>query len=105
MRRSRRWRRRCSAAIGSGSTACGANPYPPPMFTQCPTCKTMFRVTTADLGAADGRVQCSKCEAVFDGHAHLLSDQEAARAPDPRVNDEGPPIGDLFGTSHLIEPT
>jgi predicted Zn finger-like uncharacterized protein len=75
------------------------------MFTQCPSCNTMFRVTTADLGAADGRVQCSKCEVVFDAHTHLLSDQEAARAPDPRVNDEGPPIGDLFGTSHLIEPT
>jgi predicted Zn finger-like uncharacterized protein len=75
------------------------------MFTQCPACRTMFRVTAADLAAAEGRVQCSKCEGVFDGHAHLLSDQEAARAPDPRIADDGPPIGDLFGTSHLIEST
>lgn len=36
------------------------------MFTVCTNCKTKFRVSSAQLKAAEGRVRCGKCHEVFD---------------------------------------
>jgi len=36
------------------------------MYTVCSNCKTKFRVTSAQLKAAEGKVRCSKCHEVFD---------------------------------------
>ncbi|OQX33236.1 MAG: hypothetical protein B0D96_12020, partial [Candidatus Sedimenticola endophacoides] len=51
------------------------------MFTQCPTCQTLFRVTASQLRAAAGRVRCCRCDAIFDAAAHRQShdDQTATQ--------------------------
>ena len=36
------------------------------MFTVCTNCKTKFRVTSAQLKAAQGQVRCGNCHEVFD---------------------------------------
>ena len=36
------------------------------MYSQCPECLTIFKLTGADLGAAHGSVRCGHCSAVFD---------------------------------------
>ena len=41
------------------------------MYTRCPHCNTFFAVSTAHLGAADGRVRCGSCLSIFDGLKHL----------------------------------
>ncbi len=43
-----------------------------PLITQCPTCRTRFRVTETQLNAASGRVRCGACLAVFAGLEHLV---------------------------------
>jgi predicted Zn finger-like uncharacterized protein len=42
-------------------------------FTRCPNCKTIFRVTSAQLAMRAGQVRCGHCHEVFDGVAQLLS--------------------------------
>jgi predicted Zn finger-like uncharacterized protein len=43
-----------------------------PLITQCPTCRTRFRVTELQLKAAAGRVRCGACLSVFAGLEHLV---------------------------------
>lgn len=42
------------------------------MFTRCPHCQTVFRVSEDQLQAADGDVRCGNCRAVFSGRTHLI---------------------------------
>ena len=44
------------------------------MYTQCPECGTVFRVTAAVLRAAQGQVRCGVCDANFDA-LRFLSDE------------------------------
>lgn len=44
------------------------------MNTQCPDCRTLFRIEQAQLDAAAGRVRCSACRRVFDARAHLQAE-------------------------------
>jgi predicted Zn finger-like uncharacterized protein len=83
-----------------------------PLITQCPTCRTRFRVTELQLNAAAGRVRCGACLSVFAGLEHLVlgagpklkpgeSPNEALDAlldelrkdpaPEPRDKPAGPP--------------
>ncbi|HEU4529615.1 MAG TPA: DUF3426 domain-containing protein [Steroidobacteraceae bacterium] len=48
------------------------------MYTQCPQCQTVFRVTAAMLKAAKGRVRCGRCAHVFDALTFLIDIDEAA---------------------------
>lgn len=41
------------------------------MNTQCPHCRTVFRIDAKALDAAGGRVRCAHCRRVFDAHARL----------------------------------
>lgn len=41
------------------------------MNTQCPHCRTVFRIDQAQLEAAGGRVRCGHCRRVFDARARL----------------------------------
>ena len=41
------------------------------MNTQCPHCRTVFRIGPDQLQAAGGRVRCSHCRRVFDARARL----------------------------------
>jgi predicted Zn finger-like uncharacterized protein len=79
------------------------------MLTHCPNCATFFRVSNADLAAADGEVRCSKCDTVFDARAHMHDDEiaggTAAALPPPKAADlRNPSIGDLFGDTHEPDP-
>ncbi|MCW9088309.1 MAG: zinc-ribbon domain-containing protein, partial [Gammaproteobacteria bacterium] len=40
------------------------------MLSQCPECRTVFRVRPEQLEAAGGKVRCSRCHAVFLAAAH-----------------------------------
>lgn len=41
------------------------------MFTRCPHCDTVFRITEEQLSAAGGRVRCGRCRRVFDAGESL----------------------------------
>jgi len=41
------------------------------MNTQCPHCRTVFRISQEQLAAADGQVRCGHCREVFDARRRL----------------------------------
>lgn len=41
------------------------------MYTQCPHCATLFRVSAADLRAGQGKVRCGACNMVFNALGSL----------------------------------
>ncbi|MDH3451128.1 MAG: DUF3426 domain-containing protein [Gammaproteobacteria bacterium] len=45
-----------------------------PAQTQCPDCRTIFRVTAAQLEAAQGLVRCGECGNIFNGGTALLNE-------------------------------
>lgn len=49
--------------------------------TQCPHCRTSFRINRAQLGAAHGAVRCGACMHVFNAAQQLLVDQTRASKP------------------------
>ncbi|MEQ1581076.1 MAG: zinc-ribbon and DUF3426 domain-containing protein [Steroidobacteraceae bacterium] len=53
------------------------------MFTECPTCQTMFRVTGAILRAGHGQVECGQCHTVFDAIERLIDDIPPGPQPEP----------------------
>lgn len=53
------------------------------MLTQCPQCKTVFRLRKEQLGAAGGKVRCGQCHTVFDASRHLVG--EAPPPPDASI--------------------
>jgi predicted Zn finger-like uncharacterized protein len=62
-------------------------------YTRCPACRTVFRVTAAQLAMREGQVRCGHCRTPFDGIDCLVS-----LAPSPGVAgaaddeaDHGPP--------------
>jgi len=57
-------------------------------FTRCPGCKTIFRVTPAQLAMRGGQVRCGHCRTVFDGVAALLSLAPQRRAERRIVGDD-----------------
>ncbi len=53
------------------------------MFTECPTCQTMFRVTGAILRAGHGQVECGQCHTIFDAIERLIDDIPPGPQPEP----------------------
>jgi len=49
--------------------------------TQCPNCRTSFRVSQAQLAAAHGAVRCGACLHVFNAAEQLFGPRVAAPAP------------------------
>jgi predicted Zn finger-like uncharacterized protein len=49
--------------------------------TQCPQCRTSFRVSRAQLGIANGVVRCGACLHVFNAAQQLLSEQPGLIKP------------------------
>jgi predicted Zn finger-like uncharacterized protein len=50
------------------------------MYTRCPQCDTVFRVTPQQLQVSSGQVRCGRCQTVFDAFSSLSS-QPPAREP------------------------
>lgn len=57
--------------------------------TQCPKCRTSFRVTDAQLSIANGAVRCGSCLHIFNATEHWLGGQEAPAAK-PAAKQEAP---------------
>jgi predicted Zn finger-like uncharacterized protein len=54
------------------------------MYTQCPHCRTIFRIGTEQLRAAGGRARCCRCSEVFNALEHLRDGaREAVRGGQP----------------------
>ncbi len=51
------------------------------MYTKCPECNAVCRVTAKDLQRARGRVRCGGCDGVFNAIDHLTEDEPAAHDP------------------------
>ncbi len=76
-------------------------------FTRCPGCRTVFRVTDAQLALRDGQVRCGHCRTVFDGRQHLLSLTPTIPAEGDEPPDElasGPPTVTLRSAQALDPP-
>ena len=74
------------------------------LFTRCPGCKTVFRVTEPQLALRAGQVRCGHCRTVFNGREELI----ALDAPvlDEEAEDElveGPPTVTLR-SAHALDP-
>jgi predicted Zn finger-like uncharacterized protein len=53
------------------------------LATRCPICEALFRVTPDQLRVRGGQVRCGRCNAVFDGLAHLVPESgRSASSPD-----------------------
>ena len=51
------------------------------MKTRCPACKTVFRITPAQLKARAGKVRCGQCQQVFNALDHLQAENPTPTAP------------------------
>jgi len=76
-------------------------------FTRCPGCKTVFRVTEAQLVLRDGQVRCGHCRTVFNGREELISlAPPSATDPEGEVDELalGPPTVTLRSARALDPP-
>lgn len=57
------------------------------LTTQCPYCKTSFRVTETQLAQHNGSVRCGVCSQVFNGHDYLqkAEDDHVLSASEPTI--------------------
>jgi len=74
------------------------------LFTRCPGCKTVFRVTEPQLALREGQVRCGHCRTVFNGREELIT------LDAPVLNEEaedelakGPPTVTLR-SAHALDP-
>ena len=44
------------------------------MYTECPSCNTLFKVSTAQLKTAAGKVRCGRCNTVFNALERLTDE-------------------------------
>lgn len=75
------------------------------LFTRCPGCKTIFRVTEPQLALRDGQVRCGHCRTVFNGREELI-DLDPPSVTEPPEEDEllrGPPTVTLR-SAHALDP-
>jgi predicted Zn finger-like uncharacterized protein len=69
------------------------------VFTQCPDCGTVFRVTATVLRAARGQVRCGVCDATFDAlqylteEANVESDTGELPPPGATPSPDAPAVG------------
>jgi predicted Zn finger-like uncharacterized protein len=75
------------------------------LYTRCPGCTTIFRVTEPQLALRDGQVRCGHCRTVFNGREQLISLAPSADAE--QEYDElaqGPPTVTLRSARSLDPP-
>ncbi len=70
------------------------------MFTQCPECATVFRVTADALRVARGTVRCGICSASFNA-LEFLSEQPVPRHGDDPVQEDTITVEELPGTEFI----
>jgi predicted Zn finger-like uncharacterized protein len=75
------------------------------LYTRCPGCTTIFRVTEPQLALREGQVRCGHCRTVFNGREQLISLAPVADAE--QEYDElaqGPPTVTLRSARSLDPP-
>ena len=55
------------------------------LATQCPYCRTTFRVAQDQLKLRAGLVRCGNCKEIFNGVEHLLRPEAPVEAPPPVI--------------------
>jgi len=75
-------------------------------YTRCPGCRTVFRVTPAQLQLRAGQVRCGHCRTVFDGTANIIQLAPAAIAArdDSADDDARGPLTVTLRSAHALEP-
>src|SRR4029453_9318725 len=76
-------------------------------FTRCPGCKTVFRVTDAQLALREGQVRCGHCRAVFNGRDERISlAPPSGGQAEPEIDElaQGPPTVTLASGGALAPP-
>ena len=68
------------------------------MYTRCPDCATVFRVTADALRIAQGDVRCGVCSNTFNAIENL---SEQAFQPDIEVDDDAPSPDDSMTVEEL----
>lgn len=63
------------------------------MFTQCPTCKTVFRLHPDQINAAQGQVRCSRCDTVFNAVENLFQQADTRVSDNKRPESAVPNVG------------
>ena len=62
------------------------------LSTQCPACKTMYKVVADQLRVAEGWVRCGRCAGIFDARQNLT---ELAAGPSATAKEDPAPTGSL----------
>jgi predicted Zn finger-like uncharacterized protein len=52
------------------------------MYTKCPECRAIFRVTTEQLSMAEGLVRCGICDAIFNGKDYIEENHNPSESPE-----------------------
>ncbi len=70
------------------------------MYTQCPHCQTVFRISTEQLRAAAGKAHCCRCDQVFNALENLR-ERSGTEPPEPDTSGL-PEQHNLFGDTDAI---
>ena len=62
------------------------------MNTQCPHCRTVFRLQPATLEVAGGRVRCGHCRRIFDARSRLQKELPLGPPPAAGPRADQPPL-------------
>lgn len=57
------------------------------MYTKCPECRAVFRVTTEQLSMAEGLVRCGICDNVFNGRDYIEEDHNPESSSESAYDD------------------
>jgi len=58
------------------------------MYTKCPECRAVFRVTTEQLNMAEGLVRCGICDSVFNGKDYIDENHDPHATTSEQWQDE-----------------
>ncbi len=74
------------------------------ILTQCPSCRTLFRVEGEALEACGGAVRCGECGAVFQADVYRI-DEAAAETADGAISNRWPfaVASGLFAVSLVVQ--
>ena len=59
------------------------------MYTKCPECNSVFRITTELLEVANGLVRCGICDEVFNGADHIHEDEQESQTENENGSEYG----------------
>ncbi|HEY6644680.1 zinc-ribbon and DUF3426 domain-containing protein [Povalibacter sp.] len=65
------------------------------MLTQCPSCQTIFRITSEILRVAHGQVRCGRCQAQFDALQRLIEENGVEETSSGRYVKPEPPASEI----------